>query len=65
MVRIMRRGEEDFACPHCGTQYRVTVSLPARDSGSAICEVCNRVMATWTDSAIPSYRMKMPVGDDD
>jgi predicted Zn finger-like uncharacterized protein len=64
MVRITRNGDEVFACPHCGTQYRVTVSSPARDSGSATCEVCNRVMATWTDSAIPSYTMKIPAGDD-
>ena len=63
MVRITRSGDEDFICPHCGTRYHVTVSLPARDSGSAICEVCYRIMAKWTDSAIPSYRMKMPAGD--
>jgi predicted Zn finger-like uncharacterized protein len=64
MVRITRNGDEGFACPHCGTEYRVTVSAPARDSGSVTCEVCNRVMATWTDSAIPSYTMKIPAGDD-
>jgi transcription elongation factor Elf1 len=64
MVQITRRGDENFTCPHCGTQYQVTISLPARDSGSAICEVCNRVMAKWTDSAIPAYRMKMPAGED-
>lgn len=64
MVRITRNGDESFACPHCGTEYRVTVSLPARDSGSATCEVCNRVMATWTDSAIPSYTMKIRAGDE-
>jgi transcription elongation factor Elf1 len=64
MVQITRRGDENFTCPHCGTQYQVTISLPARDSGSAICEVCNRVMAKWTDSAIPAYRMKMPAGYD-
>jgi transcription elongation factor Elf1 len=64
MVRITRSGEEVFSCPHCGTQYRVTVSLPARDSGSATCEVCCQVMAKWTDAPIPTYRMKLPAGED-
>jgi predicted Zn finger-like uncharacterized protein len=65
MVRITRSGGgEDFACPHCETRYRVTLSLPARDSGSATCEVCDQVMEKWTESAIPSYRMKMPAGGD-
>jgi hypothetical protein len=62
MVRIARKADDDFACPHCGTQYRVTLSPPARDSGSATLEVCHQVMATWTDSAIPSYTMKIPAG---
>ena len=62
MVRITRGREEVLSCPHCGTQYRVTVSLPARDTGSATCEVCHQVMVKWTDAAIPTYRMKMPVG---
>jgi transcription elongation factor Elf1 len=60
MVRITRSGDEGFICPHCGTEYQVTMSLPAQDSGSATCDVCHRVMVKWTDSAIPSYRMKMP-----
>jgi predicted Zn finger-like uncharacterized protein len=64
MVRITRGGENDFTCPHCGTQYRVTVSLPARDTGSATCEVCHQVMVKWTDAPIPTYRMKMPVGEE-
>ena len=63
MVQITRRADEDFTCPHCGTQYRVVFSLPARDSGSATCEVCHQVMVKWTDAAIPSYRMKVPAGD--
>jgi predicted Zn finger-like uncharacterized protein len=63
MVRIARKADDNFTCSHCGTQYRVTLSLPARDSGSATCEVCHQVMATWTDSAIPSYTMKIPAGD--
>jgi transcription elongation factor Elf1 len=64
MVRITRSADEDFSCPHCGTAYRVTFSMPARDSGSATCEVCHRVMATWTDSAIPSYSIKVSAGED-
>jgi transcription elongation factor Elf1 len=60
MVRITRSSDQDFACPHCGTEYQVTFSLPARDSGSASCEVCHRVMVNWTDSASPSYRIKIP-----
>jgi predicted Zn finger-like uncharacterized protein len=63
MVLITRGHEGNFACPHCGTQYRVTISLPARDSGSATCEVCRQVMVKWTDAAIPTYRMKMPAGE--
>jgi predicted Zn finger-like uncharacterized protein len=59
MVRITRGADEDFTCPHCGTEYRVSSSLPARDSGSATCDVCHQVMVHWTDSAIPTYRMKM------
>jgi predicted Zn finger-like uncharacterized protein len=65
MVRITRSADEDFTCPHCGTEYRVTVSLPARDSGSATCEVCHQVMVKWADSAIPSYSMKVPAGAGD
>jgi transcription elongation factor Elf1 len=64
MVRITRSTDEDFTCAHCGTEYRVVLSLPARDSGSAACEVCHQVMVKWTDSAIPSYRMKMPAGSE-
>jgi predicted Zn finger-like uncharacterized protein len=63
MVQISRRAEDDFACPHCGTEYRVAFSQPARDSGSAACEVCRQVMVKWTDAAIPSYRMKVPAGE--
>jgi predicted Zn finger-like uncharacterized protein len=57
MVRITRGADKDFTCPHCGTEYRLTLSLPARDSGSVACDICHQVMAKWTDSAIPAYRM--------
>jgi predicted Zn finger-like uncharacterized protein len=63
MVRITRNADEDFTCPHCETEYRIALSVPARDSGSATCEVCGQVMAKWTDAAIPSYKMKMVAGD--
>jgi predicted RNA-binding Zn-ribbon protein involved in translation (DUF1610 family) len=49
---------DDFTCPHCGTVYEVISESPARDSGSAECEVCNRIMKQWTDSAIPLFRVK-------
>jgi len=63
MVRITRGADDDFTCSHCGAAYEVIWSLPARDSGSAACDVCHQVMVKWTDSAIPSFRMKIPVGD--
>jgi hypothetical protein len=59
MVQIGRSDStDDFTCPHCGTVYEVISESPARDSGSAECEVCNRIMRQWTDSAIPLFRVK-------
>jgi hypothetical protein len=59
MVQIRRSDStDDFTCPHCGTVYEVISESPARDSGSAECEVCKRIMKQWTDSAIPLFRVK-------
>lgn len=62
MVQIRRDGLEEFTCTHCGAAYEVS-KTPARDSGSAECEVCNRIMIKWVDSAIPIFRAKKSVGN--
>jgi predicted Zn finger-like uncharacterized protein len=65
MVQIRRSDSiNDFTCPHCGTVYAVISRSPARDSGSAQCEVCNRIMQQWTDSAIPLFRVKKRAEED-
>jgi predicted RNA-binding Zn-ribbon protein involved in translation (DUF1610 family) len=59
MVQITRDElAEDFSCPHCGTGYVVNWGPAARDSGSARCEACDKIMKTWDDSPIPLFRMK-------
>jgi hypothetical protein len=60
MVQTWHKGmSEDFQCPHCGALYEVAISgLRAKDNGSAICAVCNRIMAEWHDSAVPAFRLK-------
>ena len=60
MVQIRRNGIEEFTCSHCGTQYDVS-KTPARDNGSAECQVCNRIMIKWVDAAIPIFRSKKSV----
>lgn len=60
MMQIRRNGVEEFTCGHCGTQYEVS-KTPARDSGSAECEVCNRIMIKCVDAAIPIFRSKRSV----
>ena len=47
MVRITRGREENFTCPHCGTQYRVTVSLPARDKDGKAEKVVKKLDVTF------------------
>jgi hypothetical protein len=49
---------EDHSCPHCGTTYKITWQTPARDSGSAECEVCHERMIQWRDSPIPSFKRR-------
>jgi len=59
MVQITRDElAADFSCPHCGTGYAVNWGGPARDSGSARCEACDKVMKIWDDSPIPLFKMK-------
>jgi transcription elongation factor Elf1 len=60
MVNISRRVRDDknFTCPHCATIYEVLSEVPARDSGSADCQVCHEIMIRWNDSDIPSFRVK-------
>jgi hypothetical protein len=60
MMRISREGNKDFACAHCGAVYEI-LETPARDTGSAACEVCDMTMMTWIDSAIPLFRPKQTV----
>jgi hypothetical protein len=60
MMRIAREGTKDFACAHCGAVYEIS-ETPARDTGSAACEVCDMIMMTWVDSAIPLFRPKQTV----
>jgi hypothetical protein len=60
MLHIRREGTKDFACAHCGALYEIT-ETPAHDTGSAACEVCDTIMMTWVDSAIPLFRPKQTV----
>ena len=60
MMQITRDGTKDFACAHCGAAYEI-LETPARDTGSAACEVCDMIMMTWVDSAIPLFRPKLTV----
>jgi hypothetical protein len=59
-MQIKRESDKDFTCPHCETVYEISES-PAHDTGSAACEVCNTIMMTWADSAIPIFRAKKSI----
>jgi hypothetical protein len=59
-MQIKRSSNKDFTCPHCGVVYEISES-PARDTGSAACEVCNTIMMKWADSAIPTFRAKKSI----
>jgi predicted Zn finger-like uncharacterized protein len=64
MVQITRDElAEEFSCPHCGTSYAVNWGAPARDSGSARCETCDKIMKTWDDSPIPRFKIKERADD--
>jgi hypothetical protein len=61
MVQIKRdSSSKDFTCPHCGAVYEISES-PAHDTGSVACEVCDRIMMNWADSAIPMFRAKKSI----
>jgi hypothetical protein len=52
------RRDDLITCHHCGTTYEAIWGPPARDSGSAQCEVCNQVLMEWSESAIPHFRIQ-------
>ena len=60
MVKTWNTGPgDDFACPHCGAEYEVTISrFPLRDSDSAECDVCEKTMNRWNSTSVPSYKLK-------
>jgi hypothetical protein len=59
-MQIEHRRIKDFACAHCGAVYEISESA-AHDTGSAACEVCDRIMMKWADSAIPMFRAKKSI----
>jgi transcription elongation factor Elf1 len=61
-VLIRELPGKDFKCPHCGALYEV-YTLPARDTGSATCDVCDQVMVRWNQTAIPSFWLKRRADD--
>jgi hypothetical protein len=61
-MHIERSRTEDFTCAHCGVVYEVS-EIPAQDSGTAECQVCNTVMMRWVESAIPLFRPKEDIED--
>jgi DNA-directed RNA polymerase subunit RPC12/RpoP len=60
MVQIKRDGGRDFTCTRCGAEISES---PARDTGSAACEVCDTIMMKWEDSAILIFRAKKSIED--
>ena len=62
MVQNRRDGTENFAFANCGAVYEV-LETPARDTGSAACEVCNTIMMKWIDAPIPLFRAKNGIED--
>lgn len=59
MVKVWESGQgDDFTC-ECGAVYAVTVRrFPMRDSDSANCHVCGKIMAEWNSTSVPSFRLK-------
>jgi predicted Zn finger-like uncharacterized protein len=50
------KAANNFQCPHCGAEYRVSFSeTPIRDSGTAYCMGCRRKMAEWNDYEQPVF----------
>jgi hypothetical protein len=47
-----------FFCPHCGALYAVTYSRqPNRDSNTAKCVVCGKIMAEGNSTDVPTYKL--------
>ena len=61
-MQIERDCATDFTCAHCGAVYEI-LETPARDTGSAACEVCNMVLMKWVDAPIPLFRAKNSIED--
>lgn len=48
----------NYTCPSCGAVYAVTLQrFPTRDKDSADCECCGHVMAEWSDTEVPSFKL--------
>jgi predicted Zn finger-like uncharacterized protein len=60
MVQVWTAGTRGgFKCPHCGARYAIQINrLPARESGEATCVECQKVMASWSGTTIPSFTLK-------
>jgi predicted Zn finger-like uncharacterized protein len=65
MVKTWHSGSGGtHTCPHCGAVYEVTIHrFPVRDKDSAQCDVCEKTMKEWNDTASPSFKLiKRPGG---
>lgn len=52
---------EEFACPHCGSQYsRMLVTMSAPDRDVETCVVCEEVMAGWDGREVPVFQLLAP-----
>jgi transcription elongation factor Elf1 len=60
MVQTWKEGPgDDFACPHCGAVYAVTIRrYPMHDSDSATCDECGETMKSWNSTSVPSFTLK-------
>lgn len=60
MVKVWDSAQgDDFTCENCGAEYATAVfRYPMRDSDSASCEVCKKVMAKWNSTSVPSFKLK-------
>jgi rRNA maturation endonuclease Nob1 len=57
-IQISRKSVSNCRCSHCGTTYEVVWHTPAKDNGSAECDICGEELMRWSNSAIPSFRRK-------
>jgi len=51
---------EDYACPHCGATYAVTLtqSLSIDDDGKP-CTECGDALAWWRSTTVPHFKLKL------